>query len=245
MYWVLNWPEFTVVPLLLPDAEYISQLSQIVRFDYESFSSHENKIRKDLFRYQVVVDAQGRSASPSYVRIKPPPPETLRMVFKKVEGTALEMSKLDWGCREYEFAGAASLLLHQPVNVAGTTAHAYKVSDGRVRLVFSANDDVVLPRRVTLWQEQSDCTAQGIGSALTNFWSDYWSRDSREEEWDLEQWPQFQALLRGHASPCANLPVNMGDLAAWKHAVRNFRARRQLGSVAGTTLTSASCRNQQ
>ena len=128
---------------------------------------HENKIRKDLFRYQVVVDAQGRSASPSYVRIKPPPPETLRVVFRKVEGTALEMSKLDWGCREYEFAGAASLLLRHPVSVAGATAHAYKVSDGRVRLVFSANDDIVLPRRVTLWREQSDCTAQGISSALT------------------------------------------------------------------------------
>ena len=115
-------------------------------------------------------------------------------------------------------------LLHYccTIRVAGATAHAYKVSDGRVRLVFSANDDIVLPRRVTLWREQSDCTAQGISSALTNFWSDYWCRD-------IEKWPQFQALLRGHASPCAHLPVNMGDLAAWKHAVRKLPRKKATG----------------
>ena len=227
--WVLGWPEFTFCPLELPDVEFVSQLMQIVRFDYESLAFQESKIKKDLFRYQVTVGAKGRSASPSFVRIKPPPPETIRMVFKKVEGLATEISSSDWGRRTYNFAAAGSLLLHQPVYVAGTCAQIYKVTDGQVRIVFASDDDIVLPRQVYLWQEQADCTPQGISSALTDFWSEFWCRDSRTEEWDLEAWPQFRDLLQGHSSPCSHISVNMRDVSAWVHAVRRLPRKKATG----------------
>ena len=227
--WTLSWPELCMLPLTLPELDLVCQLLDIVRFDYEAFAQQEASIKRNMFRYQVEVDAKGRSASPSFARIKPPPPEQLRQVFKNIQGPFEEVECHNWSHRTFSFAAADSLLVHQPVQLAGVSAQLYKASDGQIRVAFSADEDIVIPKKGWLVQEQFDCTPQGIASELINYWSEFWNRDSRREEWDIEAWPQFQALLQGQTSPCNHISVNMQDLPAWVHATRRLPKKKATG----------------
>ena len=217
------------MPIQLPSLDCLGRLLQIVRFDFEASSKQESKLKKDLFRYQISVDANTRSASPSFVRIKPPPPQSLRMVQKCVKGLASEIEAFTWHRRAYAVPCSADLLLHQPVQVAGTSAHVYSSAAGQIRVVFSSDDDVVLPKQVEIWQEQMECKPQGISNALIDFWANFWCRDSVSEERDIEQWPHFQNVLRGQVSPCEEVPINMSEVGAWVHAARHLPKNKATG----------------
>ena len=227
--WILDWPEFSMVPITLPDVAYITQLLQVVKFDYEAFAAQEAKVKRDTYRYQVTVDAAGRSASPSFVRIKPQPPESLQRVQVCVEGQAHQVEVFSWHRRAYSASCAASLLLNQPVQVAGTTAQLYQAVAGQIKLIFAADDDIVLPPTVHIRQEQFDCSPQGVVGALVNYWSEFWNRDSCQAEWDLEQWPHFRDIVQGLTSPCSVVEIDMNDLSAWLHATHRLPKRKATG----------------
>ena len=226
--WVLSWPEFSCFPWKLPDQDFLFQLLQVVRFDYEAFAKQE-KIKKDLFRYQVVVDAHSRAASPSFVRVRPPPPESLTRVQKTIQGTAKEVEVFTWHNRVYEVHAAASFLVHQPAFLAGVQVYMYHAAEGRVRLILPSDEDIVLPKSAVLEQDQVDCTPHGVAGSLTNFWAQFWTRDTEQEQWDLERWPHFNDILQGHTSPCPNVAVDMSDTGAWVHAARRLPRKKSTG----------------
>ena len=78
---------------------------------------------------------------------------------------------------------------------------------------------LVLPKCGTLLQSQCESEAHAVASELAAFWQPVWNRDSPEAATDIEQWPRFQSSLRDFVSPCRDIRVDMGDVAAWTHAL--------------------------
>ena len=229
LHWALTWPEIDFVPLGLPLVEQVGLLLQLARFDQEAHAQAEAKVRQQRFRHQVQIEVSEKGAGPSCARIKPLPPEPLGMVHTSHECQGREISRSTWHCRTYEAPGADQFLLHQVVEVMGSTGIVAFAQDGFLRVVFNLAEDLVLPNTVSLRQCQFDCTPQGVAAALTNFWSPIWTRDQRDEEADIAKWPRFWAVVQGLESPCPDTPVNLADKGAWIHAARKLPVRKSTG----------------
>ena len=216
--WALAWPEIPYVPTDVPDVEILQSLCQLVKFDYEAFARAEAKSRQQAFLYQVSFEGKSRNMGPTFARIKPPPPETLRVVTTLVKHKAKELRRHSWHRRDYQCAGACDFLLHQDVKIMGVWAVITGVAEETLRVLFPAEDDVVLPALVELQQFQSDCTPQGVGKALIQFWHPIWSRDTPAQESSLDEWTMFQQVAADLPQQ-PPVPVNMLDMSAWHHAV--------------------------
>ena len=226
--WALGWPEVPFLSLDVPSEELLQLLGQLVKFDYEAFAKAEAKHRKQTFLYQVRFEGKARNMGPTFARMKPPPPETLRVIKQVISHQASEVRRHSWHRRDFQCAGAGEFLLHQEVEVAGVTAIVTGVDEDRMRLLFPVDDDIVVPATVTVQQCQTDCTPQGVGAALVRFWHPIWSRDTVTQAQDLQEWPVFQQIVASLPQQ-PPVPVDMLDMPAWYHAISKLPACKATG----------------
>ena len=105
----------------------------------------------------------------------------------------------------------ASFLLHSEVMFAATRGQVTSIAEDKFTLQVDTDEDVVLPRRGCMCQDQMDCRPQGVSAALLVFWNPVWNHDPERVATGNDKWPLFQepfAELRPlpRSSFCLTLP---------------------------------------
>ena len=228
--WVLQWPCFLDFPLQRPSLTFVTDLTSFVRFDVEALQRQSVATKARLFKFQLHVDAKEFGAGRSFVRVRPAQNPPFTCVQTQVEQAARLCQRHAFHHCTFAVNDEALYELHSTVYYAQVPGQVSCLKPGRVTVVFDAADDCVLPSSAKLARYQQDSSWRGIVGSLMTFWSPIWNRDSRQQEEDIEAWPQFQHLLRTCLSPCRDAKVDMLDVSAWCHVARKLSVRKASGA---------------
>ena len=227
--WVLQYPCFAQFPCTRPNLDFVRDLQDFVRYDLEALSHQVSVVRAKSFRYQLQVDAKDFSGSQCFVRVRPPqkPPFTCLHVrsTQRVQ-VQLRHSHQLWSLQVLD---ASKFDLHCQVHFAGVPAQVVQVEGNLVRLLFAQDDDMVRPLVGSLLRDRMDCSWQAVVGGLMDHWSPIWNRDSRQEESDIEEWPQYCQLLHKVIGQAPPPELNLRDIEAWLHVARSLSPKKAVG----------------
>ena len=227
--WVLQWPCFPWWPAGFPDLAFLDDLVGFVRFDVQAVNRQHAKVKSNLFRYKLQIDATQYGCAQTFATVRPPskPPFQCVQLTSAQEAVTVDVHSHQLRCfrvpdpSKYDLLSQVSFM-----NVPGQVTQ--KRAD-TVTVLFPQDDDVVLPLCGQLLRHRQDCTWQGIMGSLMEYWHPIWMRDSRSEEADIAHWPQFSSMLHRLTSPCPTLEVDMLDATAWAHVARRLSPHKSRG----------------
>ena len=227
--WVRQWPCFAWFPLTHPPLSFVRDLVSFVRFDVEAYQRQAVTVKTRLLKHRLQVDARDFGASRSFVRIKPPQNPPFTCVQLCSEQDARVSKRHSFHHCTLAVKNETQFELHGRVYFAQVPGQVTCIGAGSVSVLFSSDDDAVLPLRGRLCRYQQDTSWRGVIGSLMTYWSPIWNRDSKTEEADVEDWPHFNRLLALCPSPCRDAKVDLADVAAWQHVARKLSVRKARG----------------
>ena len=78
--WLWTWPTVTAIPLTAPSSSYLHELSQLVAFDYRAVARQAAQVKKDTFRYKLLVDSKVGGSARTFAEARPRPFQLLQAV---------------------------------------------------------------------------------------------------------------------------------------------------------------------
>ena len=227
--WAVGWPCFDQFPLHRPSLDFVEELTSLVRFDTEAVQKQAVATKCKLFKFQLQVDAQEFGGSRSFVRLRPPqkPPFTCVLNQTRQAATLTHRHSFHWCTFSVPAPSAFEPLCK--VYCAQVAGQVTSIRENKVTVLFPSDDDIVLPLQGFLCRSHYDTSWPGVVASLMEFWSPIWNRDSVSEETDIECWPRYKALVALLQSPCAQIEVDMTNVAAWKHVARRLSPGKATG----------------
>ena len=227
--WAVGWPCFDQFPLHRPSLDFVEELTSLVRFDTEAVQKQAVATKCKLFKFQLQVDAQEFGGSRSFVRLRPPqkPPFTCVLNQTRQAATLTHRHSFHWCTFSVPAPSAFEPLCK--VYCAQVAGQVTSIRESKVTVLFPSDDDIVLPLQGFLCRSHHDTSWPGVVASLMEFWSPIWNRDSVSEETDIECWPRYKALVALLQSPCAQIEVDMTNVAAWKHVARRLSPSKATG----------------
>ena len=227
--WVLQWPCFSHFPLQRPSKDFVEDLVSFVRFDVEAVQKQVVATKCRLFKFQLQVDAKEFGGSRSFVRVRAPekPPFTCVLVQSSQPATVVERHSHQHVT--FTVPDPSRFELLSQASFAQVHGQVTQVRGNCISLLFSSEDDIVLPARGLLSRSRHDTSWKGVVGSLMEFWSPIWNRDSPSASQDIEEWPQYRSLVHMLRSPCPELQVDMLDTEAWVHVARKLSPSKATG----------------
>ena len=227
--WVLQWPCFPVWPQGFPSEEFLACLVDFIRFDVQALQRQNAKVKSQLFRFGLRTDETDFGCAKAFARVRPPskPPFQCVQVVSLQAASTVEI--LNHQLRRLRVPDPSKFDLLSQVTFMSVSGQITHKRDDVLTVLFPQDDDAVLPLDGHLQRSRQDCTWRGLVGSLTDYWHPIWTRDSREEEADIANWPQFQSMLHRLLSPCSSIDVDMLDSTAWLHVARRLSPHKARG----------------
>ena len=145
--WVLQWPCFSHFPLQRPSTDFVEDLVSFVRFDVEAVQKQAVATKCRLFKFQLQVDAKEFGGSRSFVRVRAPekPPFTCVLVQSSQPATVVERHSHQHVT--FTVPDPSRFELLSQASFAQVHGQITQVRGNRISLLFSSEDDIVLPAR--------------------------------------------------------------------------------------------------
>eukprot|EP00438_Fugacium_kawagutii_P014349 Skav202498 [mRNA] locus=scaffold32:141161:145471:+ [translate_table: standard] len=228
--WMNQHPELHPVPLYLPAWEYLHDVAQLLEHHNDQRAYFESKRAKQLAQFRLDQDLKKYGKQMAFRSIREPAPGLLHMVQQPVSFRATVQGDYHYGLLTVTSHAIPPMDLRKPVRVHDQEAQIVSVDDTTLEVMLP-DPDIVLPAEVMVTQDRTTSQPIEVANKLTEFWTQFWNRDSVEEQTNLELWPAFldlQATIRY----IPQLEQDFQDLAVWKAILSTTKSQTSRGICA-------------
>ena len=236
LHWVMSLHIMDFPHWPFPTANWLSDLSVMVKHFVDSSVYHDAKVRRSKLEYMRVLD-QRCSHKQAFAQVRGPGNPPLTELVESCDFEAICVP--DGQPLRYDLFADTSAIrmldLSLPITVNGSPCRILDCHDTHV--LVESPQLLVIPPDSSVQVAQSVYTADGSGvsTQLNRFWLPIWQREPMDLSFlDSEEPAMDFPVLRGFLQQ-PDIPVNMTDVTQWQAAIKKLRS----GSARGIDGISA------
>ena len=218
-HWLLQFDAVPAVPSYLPDFEQLYCFRQITQFDSDMFCQQEARLRRLSHKHGMELDKTFKSNSRFYQRLKSSDAKILPgfPVQIQAQATLCRLSK-----------GPIRLMIHQPKTFR--LFAAVQFGEAQLRVLDQQGSHLTcqvlngrLPSQGELRQEIYAFELDEMAEPFQNYWSQFWNRDTPQDEQTDQPWSEILDSLRNRIPPTAVLPIQWTDSQLIAQTIRRLK----------------------
>ena len=220
--WLHNMPELQGIPESLPTADYLHQAEQLLKHEAKHME-YEHKTRSTKHaQYLQALDATRFGKRMAYKKIKEPSPGLVSVVEINRTATADVLQQPQFGLMTLSRPSNMHLDAAQPLYINTFATTITQLDEWTVECMI--HDEILeLPKQVSIQQIHETAAPSEVADRLTEFWSQYWNRDSPEAQHNQEHWSQFHEL-KSLVPKLPRFPISLTSLEDWIMAVKALKS---------------------
>ena len=220
--WLHNMPELQGIPERLPAADYLHQAEQLLKHEAKHME-YEHKTRSTKHaQYLQALDATRFGKRMAYKKIKEPSPGLVSVVEINRTATADVLQQPQFGLMTLSRPSNMHLDATQPLYINTFATTITQLDECTVECMI--HDEILeLPKQVSIQQIHETAAPSEVADRLTEFWSQYWNRDSPEAQHKQEHWSQFHEL-KSLVPKLPRFPISLTSLEDWIMAVKALKS---------------------
>ena len=232
-HWLLGFEQFPLVPLLLPQAEWLSQATDLARHVCDANVKSEARVRQSRFHYQVQLDCELGGQRKGFAQLRPKPRPPVDCLPVTEERIVTRVGAPQGQSALYEVEHPEFLRLHCPLHTDAGPAMLREIlvddQGDRADMARIHFDSGVPPEKCAVRQHTQAVTSQELHREFVNYWVHIWWRDSRESSTDVRCWTEFLQDLPPAPPEARPVAIDMSDISLWERALKRLNPRRATG----------------
>ena len=224
-HWLLQFDAVPVVPIYLPDVDQLYCFRQITQFDSDMFCQQEARLRRLSHKHGMELDKTFKSNSRFYQRLKSSDAKILPgfPVQIQAQATLRRSSK-----------GPVRLMIPQPKTFR--LFAAVQFGEAQLRVLDQQGSHLTcqvlhgrIPGQGELRQEIHAFELDEMAEPFQNYWSQFWNRDTPQDEQTDQPWSEILDSLRNRIPPTAVLPIQWTDPQIIAQTIRRLKPYKAVG----------------
>eukprot|EP00438_Fugacium_kawagutii_P019979 Skav228573 [mRNA] locus=scaffold1368:98412:103832:- [translate_table: standard] len=224
--WCAYQPELSHCPLQCPDATFLNDLAQLLRFHTDDKIAMEQKHRRTMARYHKYYDEHSDHLRRTVRAIKGNAHPPLQVVHYDITSPA-SLTAQDHGMLEVLLSDQIAFRPLQPAAYSGHPC-VVQYQEGHKLVAMLEDADTMVPSQGEVKQPCISQQDEVIHHQLHEFWNQFWNRDSSEELQDQTLWTTFEDMIRTFPDlPPVHLHVD--DPEPWMAAAKHLKSNTARG----------------
>lgn len=191
--WLRSHPELINVPNSLPDDNYLYQAEQLLQFTADKMV-YEHKVRaKRHAQYMQDLDAKRFGKKMAFRQVKEPSPGLVNTVSFSHSQDVPVLQQPQYGIAVLARLPESKLDVTQPLMINDNPSTILQFDDETIEVMI--HDELEhLPSPITISQTFETTNPTEVAANLTAFWTQYWNRDSTQQQLNPNRWEDFLSL---------------------------------------------------
>ena len=225
-HWILQFESIPAVPQDLPTYDQLYSFRQITQYDADLYCQHEAKLQRQSRQHALNLDIQYKSCSQFYYkRLKD-------SEVKVLPGFPIKLTAQASLCRSDK--GPVMLTIHQPVSFRLYAAATFGTA--QLRIMEQCDSRIrchvlhgCVPTHGDLVQEVFAFDVHQMAAPFAEYWSQFWNRDSQQDECSDQPWIQTLDTLCARIPPSTPLQVQWDDPDVLQQTIRRLKPFKAVG----------------
>lgn len=205
----------------LPSTAYLHTLSQLLKFHTDAKVQHELQLRIDNAKFAKYYDQKENFLRNTTAAIKgnahPPLTVTKQAVITIASLLCYDHGLLELLCEDHRY-----FRIDKPITYAEHQCTLVAQEDHKLTMMIH-DAEAELPSHGPVAQTQYSQSGEVIFQQLHSFWSQYWTRDTQQDQNEPERWQEFHRLVE-HVPPLPPVQVDVSDLRHWQKALASTKS---------------------
>ena len=225
--WLLSWEFVGHFPIDFPSLDWLTDVCRLLEFDCEAQASQEAQLRRKSLHFHVMHDEAFDCSAQGFRALRPDAKPPFTAVTTEVSQQVSRVAGTTLGEWQIYVPRPNAFREGEPVSLGPAVGLVVSKLPDSVLVAFGADP---VPGTGSLVQQHHDCTPAELHRGFSDYWSQWWRRDSVEESQNLSLWPQFQRFLQQYPCQWPEIQIDFLDLAAWTYARKKMKTRSSSGS---------------